>query len=383
LAFSNPYKKYLVYYDGPVQEENICGTAAGRPADGPSYAIVYIRACGADPLGEGALWADVAVHELVHALGVVPPGAPNACADGSGHVCDSNADLMFPSTMGQPLEAMFLDVGRNDYYGHAGSWFDLQDSGWLARLDVPLHPLTVTIEGGGIGRVDSDLPGIECPPACAIPWEAGTHVLLRARPAAGSRWAGWSGPCSVIAAPPGIAACAVPMNAPTSVTARFIVPATLALRVIDRGGSGSIVSEQGPVDCADVCSVEFESGQLVRLRAVPDPGSRFLAWGGACAGRGVCTLTVAAGQTVTAAFGRASFRVNVRKTGQGRVTSRPAGISCGSRCAATFRAGTAVRLVARAAPGWRFTSWSGACRGRGACVVRATADRAVRATFRR
>jgi Divergent InlB B-repeat domain len=377
LAFSNPHKKYLVYYDGPVEQPNVCGTAGGQPTTGPSYAFVYIRACGADPVGEGALWADVAVHELVHALGVVPQGAPNACAGNSGHVCDSNSDLMFPSTAGESLESIFLDVGRNDYYGHAGSWFDLQDSGWLARLDVPLHPLTVTLEGGGTGRVDSDLPGIECPPACSIPWEAGTQVGLRATPGAGSRFAGWSGACS------GTGACAVPINAPASVTARFTVPVDLAVRVVSRGGAGSVVSEPPGLDCADACSVRFDAGQVVRLRAVPEPGSRFLGWGGACAGRGVCTLTVAAGQTVTAAFGRASFLVTVRKTGQGRVASRPGGISCGSRCTAPFRAGTAVRLVARAAPGWRFVSWTGACRGRGACVVRATADRAVRATFRR
>jgi hypothetical protein len=175
FVFANPHKKYLVYYDGPVEQPNVCGIASGRPDSGPSFATVYLQACGADAVGEGALWADVAVHELLHALGVVPVGAPHRCAD-SGHVCDSASDLMFPSTTGQPLDAMGLDIGRDDYYGHSGSWFDLQDSAWLARLDLPQHPLTVTTEGGGRGRVDSDLPGIECPPACSLPWEAGTTV---------------------------------------------------------------------------------------------------------------------------------------------------------------------------------------------------------------
>jgi hypothetical protein len=86
---------------------------------------------------------------------------------------------------------------------------------------------------------------------------------------------------------------------------------------------------------------------------------------------------------VTAAFARALFLLTVRRTGAGTVTSRPAGISCGARCSARFRPGAAVRLSARPARGWRFAGWSGACRGRGACVVRTTADRAVRATFRR
>ncbi|MDQ3822298.1 MAG: hypothetical protein M3321_03555, partial [Actinomycetota bacterium] len=243
FAFASRFKKYLVYYDGPVEEPDVCGTAAGRADTGPSFAVVYIRACGADPVGQGALWADVAVHELLHALGAVPQAAPHTCARSAGHVCDSDVDLMFPSTSGEALDAMRLDVGRDDYYGHGGSWFDVQDSGWLARLDAALHPLTVAIEG--TGRVDSDLPGIECPPACSIPWESGT---------------------------------------------------------------------------------------LVTLTAIPGPGARFVGWRGACTGRGVCALAVSAGLTVTAAFGRASFRATVRTSGPGRVTSRPAGISCGPRC---------------------------------------------------
>ena len=36
---------------------------------------------------------------------------------------------------GEELEAHVLDAGRNDYYGHAGSWTDVQDSTFLERLD--------------------------------------------------------------------------------------------------------------------------------------------------------------------------------------------------------------------------------------------------------
>ena len=374
FAFANRFKKYLVFYDGPVEEPNICGTASGRPDDGASFAIVYLAACGNDA-GAGALNADVAVHELLHTLGAVPTAAPNTCAQSQGHVCDSPSDIMFPSTRGEPLDLARLDAGRNDYYGHGGSWFDVQDSGWLTHLDAALHPLTVAIEG--VGRVDSLLPGIECPPACSVPWESGTVVGLTATPGAGSRFLGWAGPCE------GTGECALRMDAPQSVTARFGVPVQVAIRVLRRGGTGTVVSEPAGVECSSACDVELVAGQAVRLRALPDPGSRFLGWGGACTGRGVCALTASAGLTVTAAFGRASFRANVRTTGPGRVTSRPAGISCGPRCGASFRAGTAVRLIARPARGARFVGWSGACRGRRPCVLRMTADRAVRATFRR
>jgi hypothetical protein len=378
FAFSNQHKKYLVYYDGPVEEPNICGTASGRPNEGPSFAVVYLRACGADPVGEGALWADVAVHELVHALGVVPPGAPNACPGNPGHVCDSDADLMFPSTSGHPLESMFLDVGRNDYYGHSGGWFDAQDSGWLSHLDTPQFALTVSTSGStGPGRIVSDLPGIECPPACSIPWDSGTAVTLAASPGERTRFAGWGGPCT------GTGPCSLAMDAARFVTALFALQVRLTVTVVRRDGFGSVASTPSGLACSDSCTADFDRGQAVRLTAAPDPGSRFVGWGGACTGRGACVLTPEADQAVTASFGRGSYRLRVRVSGGGRVTSRPAGISCGRRCSALFRAATSVRLRATPAAGWRFAGWTGACRGRGACVVRATADRTVRATFRR
>lgn len=377
FAFASRFKKYLVYYDGPVEETDVCGTGGGPPTEGASFAIVYLRAC-LDDIGTGALQADVAVHELLHTLGAVPREAPNTCAESEGHVCDSETDIMFPSTRGDPLETATLDVGRNDYYGHSGAWFDVQDSGWLAHLDGPQFPLTVSTAGStGPGRVESDLPGIQCPGVCSIVWDRGTPVTLTAVPGERTRFAGWTGDCS------GADACSTVMDAARSVSARFVLQVRLVVQVLRRGGSGSVLSAPEGLECEDLCSADFDSGQVVRLRPVPDRGSRFLGWGGACAGRAACAVTADVEKTVTAAFGRGSFRLTVRLTGAGRVTSRPGGISCGRRCTALFRAGSTVRLSAVPEAGWRFAGWSGACRGRGACVVRATADRSVRATFLR
>ena len=78
----------------------------------------------------------VAAHELMHTLGAVDGrSAPNGCA--SGHVCDGGTDLMTATLENGPLESRVLDVGRNDYYGHGGSWDDVQDSRFLERLDSP------------------------------------------------------------------------------------------------------------------------------------------------------------------------------------------------------------------------------------------------------
>jgi hypothetical protein len=75
-------------------------------------------------------------------------------------------------------------------------------------------------------------------------------------------------------------------------------------------------------------------------------------------------------------------QLTVTKAGTGSVTSTPGGIDCGSSCAASFTAGTAVALTATPAAGWVFMGWSGAgCAGTGFCSLTLTAATTVRATF--
>ncbi len=69
-------------------------------------------------------------------------------------------------------------------------------------------------------------------------------------------------------------------------------------------------------------------------------------------------------------------------TAQGRVTSLPAGIDCGSTCNATFAIDTVVTLTASAPAGQQFSAWSGACSGAAVnCTVTMNEARAVTATF--
>jgi endoglucanase len=74
----------------------------------------------------------------------------------------------------------------------------------------------------------------------------------------------------------------------------------------------------------------------------------------------------------------------VTKSGQGTgtVTSSPAGINCGATCVATYDNGTTVTLTPTPNPGSRFQGWSGACSGKGSCLVSMTANRTVNARFR-
>jgi hypothetical protein len=147
-------------------------------------------------------------------------------------------------------------------------------------------------------------------------------------------------------------------------------------------GSVDITGPGGSLSCSSDCAVALENGTNVTLTANPAADSKLTGWQGACAGtQKTCHVTSDAAKEVTAAFGPRDFALAVTVTGKGKVTSSPSGISCPRLCRASFTAPTLLR--ARAASGYRFTGWSGACAGRTSCTIAPGADRSVRATFRR
>jgi hypothetical protein len=77
------------------------------------------------------------------------------------------------------------------------------------------------------------------------------------------------------------------------------------------------------------------------------------------------------------------YTVSLSIVGKGRVTSRPAGISCPSRCRGSFVAGTVLRLSATPAKHYRFTGWRQHCSGRAPCKITIKSNQVVRAIFRR
>jgi hypothetical protein len=275
---NSPYLKHLVYYDGPLDGDEICGQGGGL-FDGPGVAIVYTRACSGEPT------AVVAAHELLHAMGALPaPGPPHACVDeDASHVCDSASDILWPYATLTPLAAMLLDVGRDDYYGHGGGWPDVRDSAWLQRLDAQT-PLALDLRGRG--RVGSDVPGVDCAGSCGSLWDTGTQVLLTAVPASDQVFVRWSGACAGR-----LPTCALAIGEPTSVGALFGPPAFVVR--ISTSGRGTVKSVPAGVACPGRCTGRLPSYAPVRLVARPGPGWRFKAWSGACRGRSPgCRLTL-------------------------------------------------------------------------------------------
>jgi hypothetical protein len=284
--FVSQHTKYIVYYDGLVADDRICGQG-GSEGSGMGLAIVYLQAC------PGISTSAIVAHELLHTFGAVPEGAPHDCPQpNDGHTCDNLGDLMHPFLDEEPLETKLLDPGRDDYYGHSARFSDSQDSPWLVQLDRQVQlPLTIS----GPGSVSADVPGLECGQSCTTTWNAATEL---------------------------------------------------------------------------------------ELTAAPRPGFKLARWGGACAGGGSCSVAVAPGATVSALFAPVVFRLSVSVAGRGTVRSSRSGITCRPRCSATFPSYTPLRLTATPAKGWRFRSWSGACRGSNrSCTVPMTAATRARAVF--
>jgi hypothetical protein len=103
-----------------------------------------------------------------------------------------------------------------------------------------------------------------------------------------------------------------------------------------------------------------------RLRAFPHAASVVVALGlaGAAAGAGTKpTLTVAV-------------------TGNGTVTSSPAGIACRPACKLHARQGQKITLTASPNDGYAFSHWSAPCGTSITCTVKMTGTRVVRAFFK-
>jgi Divergent InlB B-repeat domain len=283
--------KYVLYYDGPIDDDNICGQGGSDRSDGTGFgvAVVYYRSCS------GVSTAAVAAHEFLHTIGAVPDAAPNDCpGQDSGHTCDDENDIMYPAIGGEPLSAKVLDPGRNDYYGHVGGWLDTQDSAWLVRLDSQT-PLGLSV--AGTGTVTADVPGLQCSTTCTTTWNAGQPLVLIATPGPQSKLVRWGGSCS------GSGTCSVSVTPGARVTALF-APATFRLTV-SVSGQGTVRSSSGGITCRPRCAATLPSYSPVRLVAVAVKGWKLRGWSGACRGaRKTCTVPMSAATSARAAFAR-------------------------------------------------------------------------------
>ena len=218
-------------------------------------------------------------------------------------------------------------------------------------------PLELTIEG--VGQVVSDPAGVDCSAGtCASRFERDALVTLIALETDTSVLDSWSGACESTDG----TRCFVRMTEARDVTATFVAPLRHVTVVVSGGGGGMV--EGGGISCGSACEIDVPSGSTLTLTATPTGLDRFGGWGGACssAATETCDLTITTDTVVGASFVAAAddvLRVVRLGTGAGDVSSTPAGISCGSTCAAGYSRGTMVTLTAVQSPGSTFAGWSG------------------------
>lgn len=167
-------KQYAIFYAGDMRGTGYCGvsdyiiwsartyTPVGERYGSSFGAVVYLvtdAGCRADDWGtdgKPGYVQSTLQHELLHSLGLSPPGAPHACdptvlaLNSVGHVCGfsgasslapqqtialdpERADLMFPYSVA-PLHELVLDRGHDDYFNTTVKTIDLKDS---VLLDPP------------------------------------------------------------------------------------------------------------------------------------------------------------------------------------------------------------------------------------------------------
>ncbi len=239
---------------------------------------------------------------------------------------------------------------------------------------------TIKISTSGEGAVRSSPAGLNCNPTCEKVFPSGTQVVLTAVPFTHAEFLGWGGACSGMES-----SCSVVADKMVEVEARFRATKYELKVSKTSSGLGRVSSMPMGILCDPDCDAFFDRDSTVRLTAEPSQGYLFSRWEGDCSGSNrTCEVTMSKDRSVRARFQRPGPVLQVSKEGQGngRVTSMPSGIDCGSECESNFNNNTEVTLTASAAPGSGFEGWGGDCMGTDlTCTIRVNQARMVSARF--
>ncbi len=263
---------------------------------------------------------------------------------------------------GSPGSAQ-VGVILQDNGGVLNGGVDASPLEWFFINMGPLPLLEIILDGAGSGTVTSTPAGLNCGADCLASFPTGETVTLEATPAPDSLFLGWG-----IACPATTTTSTVVMDSDKSCVATFGLKPHYMLDVSKTGaGGGTVVDSAGAIDCGAQCDADFIDGSNVSLQALPDANSVFAGWSGDCVATTIASATVLmnADKSCIARFDPLLMELSVSLfgTGDGGVTSSPAGIDCGSQCNASFAHDSLITLTATPSPGSTFQGWDGDCGG--------------------
>ncbi|MFV1985154.1 MAG: InlB B-repeat-containing protein [Thiohalomonadales bacterium] len=257
--------------------------------------------------------------------------------------------------------------------------------------------LTVSLIGAGSGSVVS-IPtsptGINCGAGgtkCDGLYTLNSSITLQAAPALENNFLIWGADCGSNANTTTLDT-SITMSTTKTCTASFEPKPSVILYNLSVSSAGAaatggrIVSVPNGIDCGTVCNKDFAEKIPVKLTASPiNATTKFKNWGGDC-GIGTApnvTVPMIAATSCVANFDvilPVSYLLTVQiNGGNGTVSSKPAGINCGTNCSNTYTANTDVTLTPAVVGNLIFTGWTGA--GCASGIVTMSQNRICTANF--
>ncbi len=225
----------------------------------------------------------------------------------------------------------------------------------------------------GTGRGSIEINGTE--PACTeadcsrytyapVAFNQGSSMTLAALADMDSVFTSWLLDCTGLTTP-----YSLTLDQDTHCAALFESMApTLYLLSVQTGGQGVVNSSGGgqlgpdSIDCGSSCEAIFAENTLIDLSVTPAADRTFAHWSGDCSGTSPDISVLMDGAKICIAHFILRYQMTVSTSGQGTVTSQPAGIDCGTVCNYLPNSAT-VQLTANPAFGWTFNRWGGDCSG--------------------
>ena len=185
-------------------------------------------------------------------------------------------------------------------------------SAQMTAANVVVPSVSVTTVGSG--TVTSNDGRINCGGNCSAFYAAGSSTTLTVSTRGGDKFTGWSGACSGTAATcmvtvdqhlnVGATFAAATPSATTATTTPVRTGTALVTLSIGLSNKGSVISDNGSINCPGACSAKFPVGTTITLTAAPTVGS-FQSWTDACTGTGsTCTFAITNDSKVQATFNK-------------------------------------------------------------------------------
>ena len=250
------------------------------------------------PVGDNMLRSVFQIATVARALGLLGSTESYGSAANPGWYSP-----YIRTTLSSGAKMIYYDSGWNQICTHAPgtNWSYERIKICRCQGSTVNYTLSVRKSGTGSGTVVSSPSGINCGTTCSASYSQGTTVTLTATPDSNSIFAGWSGACT------DTKDCTVTMDSDKSVTANFgpseitfTLTGTITGSSFDKSAVRVSAPGHSPLSYRDSFTRDYPAGTIINLTVVPDTGSVFAGWSGACTGTKDCTVTMNSDKSVVA-----------------------------------------------------------------------------------